>query len=263
MSFSRKRTLWLGAFGISWQNVKYGFQGIKTYRQNLNIIRKQIESTNSDFEISELYPCLTDRFKEGGTAKGHYFHQDLHVARKIFEHNPEHHCDIGSRVDGFVAHVAIYRPIEVFDIRPNAASIENMAFSQLDLMQELPDKYLNYTDSLSCLHALEHFGLGRYNDEVNLDGHQIGFNNLHKILKTGGTLYLSVPIGRQRIEFDAHRVFAVQTLLNMFESKFEIKQFSYIDNKGDFQDNVELDQELVARNFNCSYGCGIFELVKL
>ena len=263
MSFSRKRTLWLGAFGISWQNVKYGFKGIGEYRRNLKLIREQIGSKGSDFEITELYPCLTDRFKDGGTAKGHYFHQDLHVARKIYEHTPVHHCDIGSRVDGFVAHVAIYRPIEVFDIRPTNANIDNVMFSQLDLMQELPKEYLNYTDSLSCLHAIEHFGLGRYNDDIDINGHLTGFNNLHRILKTGGTLYFSVPIGRQRIEFDAHRVFSMAYLLNMFKTKFEIKQFSYVDNKGDLQVNVELTDEQIARNYNCGYGCGIFELIKL
>ena len=263
MSFSRKRTLWLGAFGLSWQNVIFGFRGIKQYLHNLREIRKQLDSSDSDFALSELYPCLTDRFKEGGTAKGHYFHQDIYVARRVFKTQPERHCDIGSRIDGFVAHIAVFRAIEVFDIRPNMASIENMEFVKLDLMQELPSEFVNYTDSLSCLHALEHFGLGRYNDAVDINGHLTGLENLYNILKVGGTLHLSVPIGPQRIEFDAHRVFAIKSLLKMFELKFEITRFSYVDNKGDFHENVELTDSEVSRNYNCIYGCGIFELTKL
>jgi len=60
---------------------------------------------------------LDDRFDQSGTASGHYFHQDLLVASRIFINNPEKHVDIGSRIDGFVAHVASFREIEVFDIR--------------------------------------------------------------------------------------------------------------------------------------------------
>jgi len=52
---------------------------------------------------------LTDRFDPGGDASGHYFHQDLIVARRIFERDPRKHVDVGSRIDGFVAHLAVFR----------------------------------------------------------------------------------------------------------------------------------------------------------
>jgi len=37
--------------------------------------------------------------------------------------------DIGSRVDGFVAHVASFREIEVFDVRPISAQIPASSFN--------------------------------------------------------------------------------------------------------------------------------------
>ena len=52
-------------------------------------------------------------------------------------------------------------------------------------------------DSISCLHALEHFGLGRYNDPLDPNGHLKGFNNMVKMLKRGGKLYISFPIMKE------------------------------------------------------------------
>jgi hypothetical protein len=63
-----------------------------------------------------MLPCLYDRSEEGGTASGEYFWQDLYIAQKIFKVNPHRHVDIGSRIDGFTAHVASFREIKVFDI---------------------------------------------------------------------------------------------------------------------------------------------------
>ncbi|MEI7815199.1 MAG: DUF268 domain-containing protein, partial [Coriobacteriia bacterium] len=194
---------------------------------------------------------------------GHYFLQDLLVARRIQLSEPTLHVDVGSRIDGFVAHVASFRDIEVFDIRPMSAEIPGVRFTQVDLMAPLPDEFVGYCDSLSCLHALEHFGLGRYGDDVCYDGHLHGLENLHRILKTGGTLYLSVPIGPQRIEFNAHRVFSVDYLLSHLTECYRVSRFSYIDDKATLHENAPLAAPEVANNFGCNYGCGIFELTKL
>jgi SAM-dependent methyltransferase len=163
-----------------------------------------------------LKPCLHDGQEEGGTAKGEYFWQDLYVARKIYQAKPLRHVDVGSRFDGFVAHVASYREIEVIDIRPIQAAIPGVSFTRMDMMS---DKVTleNYCDSLSCLHALEHFGLGRYGDPLDPEGHVKGLRNIAKLLKPEGRLYLSVPIGVERIEFNANRVFCPEKLLGLAE----------------------------------------------
>src|SRR5208283_2551263 len=109
-----------------------------------------------------------------------------------------------SRIDGFVAHVASFRSLIVLDLRPISTQIRNIEFMQADLMKPIPDSLVELCDSLSCLHVLEHFGLGRYGDTIKYDGYVLGLDNLHRILRKGGKLYLSVPIGPQRIEFDAH-----------------------------------------------------------
>jgi hypothetical protein len=162
-------------------------------------------------------PCLHDRGDQSGASHGEYFWQDLLVAQWIAEAIPEKHVDVGSRVDGFVAHVASFRDIEVFDVRPINCPIPRVKFRTIDFMQEItldshglgPD----YCDSLSCLHVIEHFGLGRYGDEIDPQGYQRGIENLAKLLKPKGKLYLSTPIGRQRVEFNANWVFNPHTII--------------------------------------------------
>ena len=171
------------------------------------------------------------------------------------------HVDIGSRIDGFVAHVASFREIEIMDVRNLHLAIPSIRFTRADLTaKEFP--LVDYTDSLSCLHALEHFGLGRYGDPVDYNGHLVGWENMNRMLKKGGNFYFSVPIGAQRIEFNAHRVFSVPYLLRLMEKRYDIDSFAYINDAGDFISDAALDEASVRSNFGCRYGCGIFELTK-
>ncbi len=233
------------------------------YCRDLKMLRNQKSSSAKDFPMGKLSPCLQDLFSESGEAKGHYFHQDLLVARRIFKNNPNIHVDVGSRVDGFVAHVASFRSVVVFDVRSLSIPLPNIRFVQADLMAPLSDPLVDSCDSLSCLHALEHFGLGRYGEPVNGDGWVVGLNNLHKILRKGGKFYFSVPIGPQRIEFNAHRIFSVSYLLDYFAGKYHINQFSFVDDQGDLHENTPMTDLRAQSNFGCLYGCGIFEMTKL
>lgn len=159
-----------------------------------------------------LLPCLGDRYAEGGSTKNEYFWQDLWVAREIFSQAPVRHVDIGSRIDGFVAHVAAYREIEVFDIRPVTTEIPGVVFKQADLtssasLASYTPSGVGYCDSLSCLHALEHFGLGRYGDPIDPKGYERGIANMARLVQPSGLFYLSTPIGQHRVEFNANWVF--------------------------------------------------------
>ncbi len=201
--------------------------------------------------------------ESSGTASGAYFHQDLEVARRIFRRSPTVHVDVGSRVDGFVAHVATFRQITVLDIRvPPKQTIENITFKQCDLTQNDPD-LLSMCDSLSCLHALEHFGLGRYGDPIDVNGHQKGLESLGRLVSARGMLYLSVPVGRQRIEFNAHRIFSPSTIIGLAKPWFRLNRFDFVDDNGDYVPVGEHNDEVERRVTALNYGCGIFELIRL
>jgi SAM-dependent methyltransferase len=175
-------------------------------------------------------PMLMEWDDSSGTLGG-YFYQDLTVAGWIHEAAPQRHVDVGSRLDGFIGHLAAFREVEVLDIRPQPLPVSNVRFHQLDLMQPLPEEWIACTDSLSCLHTIEHFGLGRYGDPLDPYGHLKGLDQLAKLVRPGGTFYLSTLVGRERIEFNAHRVFAPQTLLSWFDGGWDIQRTALIDDQ--------------------------------
>ena len=230
---------------------------LRTYHE----IKRQARESREEFPFGDFYPCLEDRHKESGEASGHYFHQDLLVASMIFNSKPERHVDVGSSMN-FVAHVASFREVEVFDIRGQRSLFENIRFRRLDLMEEGFD-LVDYCDSVSCLHVLEHLGLGRYGDRVDYEGHLKGWKNIHAMLRRGGKFYFSAPIGPQRVEFNAHRVFSLRYLLGLMEGRYRVDSFSYVNDKGDLVRDADLSSaDAVGKNFSCHYGCGIFELTK-
>jgi hypothetical protein len=250
--------------------VQYGFDGKQFVRAILagrrwvrSDFKKLIVQKGADdtFKIGNSFTIISDKKDHAGIMRGHYFHQDLHIAQLIFEQNPERHIDIGSRTDGFVAHVASFREIELLDIRNIESTSRNIVFRQANLM-ELPEDLVDACDSISSLHAIEHFGLGRYGDPIDYFGYKKAIENITRILKEGGTFYFSVPIGPQRIEFNAHRVFSLSYLLELLSDSFEIRSFSFVDDQGNLHRDQALTQEGVANSFGCNYGCGIFQLKK-
>ena len=212
--------------------------------------------------ITKNRPILSDYTNQAGSASGHYFHQDLLVASFIYNKNPRRHIDIGSRVDGFVAHVAAYRKIDVMDVRAlNNTGHMNISFIKADLMNR-ENAEDGITDSISCLHAIEHFGLGRYGDQLDPNGHLIGFNNVLRMLSKNGTLYISFPIGNQNeVHFNAHRVFIPNDIFTWAEDPkcIELERFDYVDDEGDLHQNVDIKYTPM----NLSYGCGIYTFKKV
>ena len=59
--------------------------------------------------------------------------------------------DVGSRGDGFIAHLAAFRDVEVADIRPLPAIIPHVTFIQADMMGTLPADLKGCCESVSCL----------------------------------------------------------------------------------------------------------------
>ncbi len=259
----RKVNRFTRLWGLDFSKFTTAAKDLPYYLRCLRVYRSQPGAGPARFKFGRLSPCFGDRFTKSGVARGQYFHQDLLVARRVFLNQPVRHVDIGSRIDGFVAHLASFRQVEVLDIRELEALIPNVSYTQCDIMGALPPSLSNYCDSISCLHALEHFGLGRYGDPVRYDGYEVGFRNIHKILQPGGKFYFSVPIGPQRVEFNAHRVFALDFLVPWVESLYRIDRFSYVDDRGDLHEDAPLPAAARKDNYGCNYGCGIFELAKL
>jgi hypothetical protein len=225
-------------------------------------LSQRLEFKKLGGNITHNFMILGDYSESAGTASGHYFHQDLLVASFIKKNNPKRHIDIGSRIDGFVAHVASFREIDVIDIRNlDKSEHSNINFIQKDMMNK---NFLeeNITDSISCLHAIEHFGLGRYGDKIDVNGHINGFNNIIKMLSSSGKLYVSFPIGkRNEVHFNAHRIFHPEDIFKWSESSNDIifERFDFVDDKG----KLHLDKDFKKDCLDLVYGCGIYTFRKV
>jgi hypothetical protein len=203
--------------------------------------------------LLDSHPCLSD-WCSHTPFDPHYFYQGAWLSRKVVQSKPEHHVDIGSSVLTISILSAAVNTIFV-DYRPLKASISGLISVAGDiLMLPFPNDSVK---SLSCLHVIEHIGLGRYGDSINPDGSIEAAIELQRILCTGGKLYVSLPIGRERTCFNGHRVHAPESVVRMFR-QLNLVEFSYVDDEGCLRENQTTGS---ANALN--YGCGLFHFEKL
>ena len=206
-----------------------------------------------NIRILDLQPCLGD-WSTHTPFDAHYFYQGAWLARRVASAKVVKHVDVGSSVltmSVLSAQVDTtfvdYRPLKV-----SLPGLTSIAGNILDL--PFADNSVN---SLSCLHVIEHIGLGRYGDPIDPSGSIKAALELQRIVNPGGKLYLSLPVGRERICFNAHRVHAPATILPMF-AHMRLLEFSYVDDQGMYHEN----QPIQAVS-NLEYGCGLFQFEKL
>lgn len=199
--------------------------------------------------LGDSFPLLSDRL-QATPFDPHYFHQGAWLARRLANAKPEQHVDVGSSVltmsvlSGHVPTVFVdYRPLNTHhaDLTCVAGDICRLPFADASI------------SSLSCLHVIEHVGLGRYGDPVDPDGARKAAAELQRVVRIDGRLYLSTPIGRERVCFNAHRVFDPRTILSWFD-ELRLVQFSFVSDDGRLHRDVSFGQ---IPNFE--YGCGFFE----
>jgi len=238
--------------------MRYFARDFYRFRRNKRRYFSLVTSSQSGslFKKARYFPCYSDHRNTAGALPKHYFQQDLYVASQIFLANPTRHIDVGSRIDGFVAHVAAFREIEVVDIRPLGYINENIKFLQLDIIDKdsIPHEIC---DSLSCLHTIEHIGLGRYGDAIDPDGWLTALDNLLAMLKPGGVLYLSAPIGEGSIEFDAHRLFSLPDLRQAIADRASVSTIAVIGDDDRFMSETDCHAYITLGQNRMNYGCAI------
>jgi hypothetical protein len=110
--------------------------------------------------------------------------------------------------------------------------------------------------SISCLHVAEHIGLGRYGDPLDPQGTKKAARELSRCLAVGGNLYFSLPIGKERLCFNAHRIHDPETIIKYF-SDLKLVDFS---TSGD--DKVFVENTEPAKYKDQRYACGMFWFTK-
>lgn len=200
----------------------------------------------------DTYPCLTD-WTAYTPFDAHYFYQAAWLARRLRASAPARHVDVASSAIA-VGTISAITDTVFIDYRPLHAKLSGLQPVGGDVTR-LPLRQ-NAVESLSCLHVIEHIGLGRYGDPIDALGAGKAARELERVLQPGGRLYLSVPVGRERVCFNAHRVFAPATVIGMFPA-LVLKEFSFVDDRGVLQESLGTDAAA-----ECEYACGMFVLEK-
>lgn len=214
---------------------------------------------NPRFRLSlkDFFPQIKDKTITTGFDR-HYVYHTSWAARVVKEINPAFHVDISSSLF-FSGIVSAFVPVHFYDYRPADLRLDNFETHKGDL-HNLPFEN-NSVNSLSCLHTIEHVGLGRYGDPIDPEGDIKAINELKRVLAPGGSLLIVTPVGKPIIEYNAHRIYSYEQIISYFvDDSIELKEFTFI---------PEFESEGgIVRNANpalvkdSKYACGCFWFVK-
>lgn len=180
----------------------------------------------------------------------HYLYHTAWAARVLAATRPQKHVDVSSCLR-FASIASAFVPIDFYDYRPAELRLSGLTPKHAD-MTALPFA-TNSIPSLSCMHVVEHIGLGRYGDPLDPQGDLKAMRELCRVLAPKGHLLFVVPIGgTARIQYNAHRIYTYPQLTEIF-SELVLEEFALITDSGDFIEKAHMHDAEMQK-----YGCGCF-----
>lgn len=215
-----------------------------------HVFRSKMKDSRFGIRWRDRYPCLKDKLLNTVFDR-HYVYHTAWAARIVAQTLPKKHIDISSFIY-FSTIISSFIPVDFFDYRPAKIELEGLTSGAADILNlPFPD---NSIHSLSCMHVVEHIGLGRYRDQINPDGDLRAISELQRVTAKNGNLLFVVPIGRPKIMFNAHRIYSYENILEYFKN-FELVEFTLIresSSGGLIKNATKGDAD------SQTYGCGCF-----
>lgn len=204
-----------------------------------------------DCRFSDLLPMLNDRTAVMGF-DAHYVYHTAWAGRVLKELTPKEHVDISSSII-FCGIASAFMPIRHYDYRTPHLTLPGLICGSQDLVR------LSFEDnsiaSLSCMHVIEHIGLGRYGDPINPVGDELAAKELKRVLAPGGNLLIVVPVAEKaRIRFNGHRIYDLAKVKALFAG-LELIEFSFLNDSNSDKFTRHATELDVRGSY---YGCGCF-----
>lgn len=224
------------------QNISKLIKFYRSYKKYKHLLNSE------ELNIFDFYPCINDGVPET-PFDAHYFYQGVWAFRKIKESQVRSHVDVGSEIR-WVGLLSTITNVTFIDIRPFKADLKDLIVKKGNILNTPFEN--NSVESLSCLHVAEHIGLGRYGDTLDPLGTKKAAKELCRVLAHDSNLYFSLPVGKPRLCFNAHRIHTPQQIIKYFVN-LELIEFSGIDDNGSFKEKINVDDLA-----NSDYACGLF-----
>jgi hypothetical protein len=221
-------------------------------------VEKGITKKRFSLQWKDRWPCLYDNLPSTNFDR-HYVYHPAWAARIVRRNNPPLHIDISSSLH-FCTMLSAFIPVEFYDYRPANVVLSYLTSHRSDLNQlQFPS---DSVISLSCMHTVEHIGLGRYGDAIDYNGDLKAMSELARVLAPKGHLLFVVPVGAQsKIQYNAHRVYHPEQVISAFKDLgLDLVEFSMIPESEDDGGLVtNPSSELLQKQ---SYACGCFWFTK-
>lgn len=233
------------------------YQGLKNlprypaFIKEFLCFRKSPQSGRFEIKWKDLHPCLSDKTASTPFDRQYVFHTAW-AARILAHTRPQEHIDISSSVY-FVVLVSAFIKVKFYDYRPAEMNLSGLRSEAASLMA-LPFPDMSVL-SLSCMHVVEHVGLGRYGDPPDYNGDLKAIAELKRVLAKGGDLLFVAPVGKKpKVMFNAHRIYSYDQIISYFE-ELELMEFSLIP---DAKNTGLIDHATKEMADAQTYGCGCF-----
>jgi hypothetical protein len=235
--------------------INEGFQVTPAFTEQFSRFKEQ-SSLDGRFEPQQTdwFPFLNDNTSETGF-DAHYVLHTSWAARVLAKTKPKVHVSFGDSVY-FVGIASAFTSVIFCDIRKSGLPFRDIKEESADLTS-LPPSWTGTLQSISCMHVLEHVGLGRYGDTLDASGDRKSAAELARVLAPGGQLLMVVPLENPpRVCFNAHRLYSYSQVMDLFPD-LSLLEFTLITNEGQFFENA--DPSLLQGR---KYSCGCFRYTK-
>lgn len=229
------------------------WQTRRKFRRDFEQFSDLSKKTEKRFSIewSDRFPCIGDDTATTSFDR-HYTYHTAWAARILAKAQPSEHVDISSYLY-FSTLVSAFIPVRFFDYRPVELGLENLESGFANIV-DLPFES-GSIGSLSCMHVVEHIGLGRYGDPLDPDGDLKAMSELQRVLAPGGQLLFVVPLGQPKIEYNAHRIYRYEQVVEYFRA-LVLEEFSLIPETA--EQGGLIRGASISLSHEQKYGCGCF-----
>ncbi len=243
-------SLYFVGLGIykEWGNITQQSSYRNSFKKFKNLSKLSDQPKRFEVSWDNRRPYLYDNTVET-PFDHHYVYHPAWAARILAKTKPSEHVDISSTLH-FSTIVSAFIPIKFYDYRPAKLNLKGLSSKRGDL-NNLPFETESIS-SISCMHTIEHIGLGRYGDPLDYDGDIKAINELQRVTKTAGDILFVTPVGKPLLVFNAHRIYGYKQIIEAFNN-CQLEEFTLITDEAEIITNA--NEELSDQQ---QYGCGCF-----